>query len=79
MKQFSNAGGEKGCAGVYLCGGGLLTSWLTCWFVDIVLAINNGQPAAPPQHHHLARHSYEKKITSEKFIIRVFVMLGYEK
>ena len=37
----------KGCAGVYLCGGGLLTSWLTCWFVDIVLAINNGQ-AAPP-------------------------------
>ena len=70
MKQFSNAGGEKGCAVVYLCGGGLLTSWLTCWFVDIVLAINNGQAAAPL----LLTTSYEKKITSEKFIITVFIM-----
>ena len=47
-EAVSNAGGEKGCAVVYLCGGGLLTSWLTCWFVDIVLAINNGQAAPPP-------------------------------
>ena len=48
MKQVSTAGGEKGCAVVYLCPSGLLTTWLTCWFVDIVLAINNGQAAAPP-------------------------------